>query len=281
MNPMSLHWPFIVGTLFLLLILGIVVFGGDPTPWQFAIYRIIIALGGAGFAVALTGHLQIQFPLFGRGYIKAAAAFAVFVILYFFTPAALAVDKGEMESKRLLDEYKFANSEVVEARRHLSSIWTLEGKGETLARLAAERTRKSIEQARDLVRETFGDAAARDSFATITDFHSRLFNCVNSGLCDPKFACHGFLKEVEAFKNLYCDRIIEISSRFKNQLWSSYRNFSETTCKRDFLEMYVNYKKPSDLKNICIPVQCWARHTTPPFPCDAGSQLINGVKMPV
>jgi len=37
-RPISLLWPFIVGSLFLLLVLGIVAFGDDPSPMQYTIY---------------------------------------------------------------------------------------------------------------------------------------------------------------------------------------------------------------------------------------------------
>lgn len=64
---MDYKWPFFVGTGFLLIILAIAFFGDDPTPAQFMIYRIVIALAGAGFAVALSGTLSVNFPLFQRG----------------------------------------------------------------------------------------------------------------------------------------------------------------------------------------------------------------------
>lgn len=57
-KPVPLILPFSVGCLLLLIVLLVVAFGDDPTPLQYTIYRIVIAIGGAAFAVALTGGLK-------------------------------------------------------------------------------------------------------------------------------------------------------------------------------------------------------------------------------
>ncbi|WP_299877692.1 hypothetical protein [uncultured Sulfitobacter sp.] len=276
----SLLWPFIVGSVFLLLILGIVAFGEDPTPTQFVIYRIVIALGGAGFAVALTGHLQVQFPIFRTGYIKAAAAFAVFVILYFFTPASLTVDDGEIEAKRLIDQYKFANQETVSARNLLGASWALTTDGfEELAESASEPTQKKLEAARAYINASIEEDGAADAFTKIVASHVEILNCVADGICNRNVTCSGMFPEIEGFRNLFCEQIIEAGDRLNNGLWERYKSFSHNTCRRDFLSYYVLTKNVGTLENlekVCLPVQCWATNTAPPYPCQVRQQLLGG-----
>ncbi|NOD84030.1 hypothetical protein [Ruegeria sp. HKCCD6119] len=285
-NPqgISLLWPFLVGSVFLLLILGIVAFGEDPSPTQFVIYRIIIALGGAGFAVALTGHLQIQFPIFRRGYIRAAAAFAVFVILFFFTPASLTVDDGEIEAKRLIDQYKFSNQEVVSARKLLGGSWELTTEGlEELAENAEEPTQEKLEAARNYIISSLQKEGAAQAFTTVVASHVEMLNCVEDGTCNKRVTCSGIFPEIEGFRNLFCEQIINAGERLNNNLWERYKDFSHNTCRVDFLNYYVlskNVGNLEQLEEVCLPVQCWATNTEPPYPCQLRQQLLGGQVSP-
>lgn len=283
MTPLDLKWPFIFGSLFLLIVLGIVAFGGDPTPTQYQLYRIIIALGGAGFAVALTGSLEVQFPLLGNGFVKATAAFGVFVVLFFFSPAGLAVDEGKLEANRLIDQY-FASpdSEVVTARKLLGDNWSLETGGRDLTENASQPNQKQLEDARDTIRNHFREnAESRNAFSTITTFHVRVFDCIKSQKCDPEPLCSNMFREIEGFKNTFCDRIIEESELLGKSLWSDYKEFSETICKRDFLDHYIDFQDIANLKDSCLPVQCWARNVAPPYPCDVRNQVLGGIMTPI
>lgn len=277
---LPLVYPFATGTCFVLLVLAIAVFADDPSARQFAIYRIVIALGGAGFAVALTGHLQVYFKILKNGYVKAAAAFGVFVILYFFTPPGLISDSAQMESQNIIQEFA-SNESLRNAQNTFSKLWEIEEYGDKFSRLGKERNEESITAARDLMRSLFTeDDEIRASFTEITSFHSRVFDCVNSGTCAKANLCSSLFDEIEAFKNSYCDRIIQVSDTLNNNLWNEYKFFTENTCKREYLDTYINYNSAEDISNICLPVQCWARNTAPPYPCDVRVQLVPGVGLP-
>ena len=279
-KPVPLVLPFAAGFVLLLIVLVVVAFGDDPTPVQYTIYRMVIAIAGAGFAVALTGSLEVRFPLLGSGYVKATAAFAALVILYFFSPASLSVDEAKFEARRLIDDYKHANVAVVDARRTLGANWVLEKDGRTLAENATEPNQAKLEHLRKLLRGWFDEQGKAEAFATMTDFHGRIFDCVGDGTCDRGMSCREFFREVQGFRNLFCDRIIEVTHKFKNRLWERYREFTEQTCKGEFLEYYVVYDKLEDLRDICLPVQCWARNTAPPYPCATRQQIVGGMKIP-
>lgn len=277
-QQLSLKYPFIVGTIFVLLVLAIVAFGKDPSPQQFQIYRIVIALGGAGFAVALSGQLELMFKILKNGYIKAAAAFGVFVILYFFSPASLTINSNELNAKKILDEYNFQNKEVVAAKYAVHSIWSLDEYGRVFSKLGKERTKESLTAARNLIRSTFEENHKfRKGFDILKEFHGRVFQCIDSGMCDTQIVCDGMFSDVESFRVNYCDRLIEESNAFNSTLWLNYKKFSEDTCKREFLVEYVDLQ---DLANTCIPTQCWAQNVTPPYPCDVENQLANGMSIP-
>lgn len=288
----SLLWPFLTGAFFLLLIVGIVAFGDEPTPAQFLIYRTVIALGGAGFAVTLTGQLEIAFPIFRRGSIKAAAAFAVFVILYFFTPASLLSDEGERQSLQLIEEYNDENSLAGMAAMSLGAYWDDPARLAALARAAGYRgdgqdrvipEESDLKAALEMVHQQLNTPEGSRSFSDLLAFHEGVFDCVDSGGCDSETLCSsgtGLFQDVERFRNLYCGAIIERSQQLNLALWGKYLRFSVESCRSSFLMEYVRFSDVDQIQEVCIPIQCWATNMTRPYPCEVRRQLIGGVMVP-
>ncbi len=60
-----------------------------PTPFQYTVSRIVLALACAGFATLISGFIEVTIPNF----VKAGGALAIFAIVYFYSPADLAVKK--------------------------------------------------------------------------------------------------------------------------------------------------------------------------------------------
>lgn len=60
-----------------------------PTPFQYDVFRIILAVGVAGFAACIPGLVHLRLGT----WLQAAGAIAVFVIVYFYSPARLVVDQ--------------------------------------------------------------------------------------------------------------------------------------------------------------------------------------------
>jgi hypothetical protein len=58
-----------------------------PSPFQYLVFRIVLALAAAGIAAMIPGFLEVKF---GK-WLRATGAIAVFAIVYFLNPAALAV----------------------------------------------------------------------------------------------------------------------------------------------------------------------------------------------
>src|SRR5687767_14019695 len=89
---------FTFGAVFVTVLLVIAFVIEEPTPSQYEICRIILALSVACVATLLTGFVNIEIPRF----LNAGGSFAVFVIVYFYSPAALVV--GEIDKARKIGD---------------------------------------------------------------------------------------------------------------------------------------------------------------------------------
>jgi hypothetical protein len=76
---------FIFGVVFVTAILVLAFVFPSPTDMQYLVMRIVLALATAAVATLLTGFINVEIPNF----VKAGGAFAVFVIVYWYNPAAL------------------------------------------------------------------------------------------------------------------------------------------------------------------------------------------------
>lgn len=79
---------FVFGCIFLTAILIIALLKPNPTPFEYTIFRIVIALAASGVGAILPGFLDVRF----KSWLRAGGALALFVIVYFFPPVAMPVD---------------------------------------------------------------------------------------------------------------------------------------------------------------------------------------------
>jgi hypothetical protein len=75
----------IFGVIFVAAILALAVVDPNPTPFQYQVFRIVLAIAAAGFVSMTPGFLQITIS----NWVRAGGALAVFVIIYFYNPASL------------------------------------------------------------------------------------------------------------------------------------------------------------------------------------------------
>jgi hypothetical protein len=61
----------------------------QPTPFQYTVFRIVLALAGAGIAALIPGFIEVAIELAYKNVIRAGGALGVFIVLYFFSPASL------------------------------------------------------------------------------------------------------------------------------------------------------------------------------------------------
>jgi hypothetical protein len=78
---------FIFGVIFVTALLLFVLFVPNPTPPQFEVIRIVLALAAGGVAAMIPGLLKLQLGGGANLTIRAGGALAVFAIVYFYSPA--------------------------------------------------------------------------------------------------------------------------------------------------------------------------------------------------
>jgi uncharacterized membrane protein YbhN (UPF0104 family) len=88
----ALVLAFVFGVVFLAALLAIAVAIPNPTPSQFETFRIIIALAAGGVAAVIPGLLDLRIKQGTRLAIRASGALAVFVAVYFYSPARWIAD---------------------------------------------------------------------------------------------------------------------------------------------------------------------------------------------
>ncbi|MGA8499319.1 MAG: hypothetical protein WB764_27820 [Xanthobacteraceae bacterium] len=84
-TPLETWAIFIFGLAFVTTILVFAFVFPEPTPMQYLVMRIILALATSAVATLLTGFIDLEIPNF----LKAGGAFAIFIIVFFYNPAAL------------------------------------------------------------------------------------------------------------------------------------------------------------------------------------------------
>src|SRR5712692_5357817 len=78
---------FAFGVIFVIALLILAIAFPNPTPFQYTVFRIVLALSAAGVAAIIPGFIEIRM----KQLIQAGGAIAVFVIVYFFSPVELVV----------------------------------------------------------------------------------------------------------------------------------------------------------------------------------------------
>lgn len=86
---------FIFGVTFVVALVILAIAFPKPTPFQYGVFRITLSLAAAGVAAMMPGFINLEVnPNVGL-LIRAGGALAVFVIVFFFNPAQLAIQDSE------------------------------------------------------------------------------------------------------------------------------------------------------------------------------------------
>lgn len=87
-------FAFVFGVVFILILLGVVLFNPNPTPFQQFVFRLIAALAAGGVVVMLPGFIEVRF---GK-WLRAGGALAVFVLVYKTSPSIIEQPVGQISS---------------------------------------------------------------------------------------------------------------------------------------------------------------------------------------
>lgn len=83
------------GIVFLIILLALAIAIPNPTPFQYTVFRIVLALAAAAFAATIPGFLEVTVS----GIARATGAIAVFLIVFFFSPARMVTDGSTPSSE--------------------------------------------------------------------------------------------------------------------------------------------------------------------------------------
>lgn len=84
---------FIFGFVFIVALLTLAIAFPKPTPFQYNVFRIVLSLASAGVAATIPGFINIELESTVGLIVRAGGALAVFVVVFFFNPARLAITK--------------------------------------------------------------------------------------------------------------------------------------------------------------------------------------------
>src|SRR5262245_37964538 len=84
-------FAFAFGVTFVVTMLILAIAFPNPTPFQYTVFRVVLALAAAGVAAMIPGFLEVEIP----GWLRAGGALGVFVVVYFYNPAAVVAPEPE------------------------------------------------------------------------------------------------------------------------------------------------------------------------------------------
>lgn len=73
------------GSTFVVALLILAIFFPEPSPFQYFVFRLVLALAASGISASIPGFLEVEVS----NMVKGSGALAVFVIVFFFSPASL------------------------------------------------------------------------------------------------------------------------------------------------------------------------------------------------
>jgi hypothetical protein len=84
-NKTEIFLAFAFGVAFIVVMLVIAIRFPNPTPNQYLVFRVVLALAAAGVASMIPGFLEVEVSKV----VRAGGALGVFVVVYFLKPAAI------------------------------------------------------------------------------------------------------------------------------------------------------------------------------------------------
>src|SRR5215470_5619497 len=87
---------YVFGVMFIAALLVLAIAFPEPKPFQYTVFRIVLALAGGGVAAVIPGFLAVSMDAKGLA-IRAGGALAVFLLVFFFNPAQLIVSTSSVD----------------------------------------------------------------------------------------------------------------------------------------------------------------------------------------
>jgi hypothetical protein len=108
-KPAQQYTAFAFGGVFVVVLIVLALKIPNPRPFQYIVFRAILALAAAGVAAMIPGFIQIQFSQ----WLRAGGALAVFVVVYFYNPVLQQVLVPPLEATVTLEAGNYDASELL------------------------------------------------------------------------------------------------------------------------------------------------------------------------
>jgi hypothetical protein len=95
-KKLQMYLSFGFGVVFVVIMLTIALLKPDPSNFQYSVFKTVLALAGGGVACMIPGFIEVRVG----PWVRAGGAIAVFVVLYFFSPASLVVSHSTPENNQ-------------------------------------------------------------------------------------------------------------------------------------------------------------------------------------
>lgn len=97
-KTVQVYLGFGFGVAFIIVLLAIAFLKPDPSDFQYSVFKTVLALAGGGVACMIPGFIEVRIG----PWVRAGGAIAVFVVLYFFSPASLVVSHSTPKANQTL-----------------------------------------------------------------------------------------------------------------------------------------------------------------------------------
>lgn len=174
--PTQVIVAFSFGIAFVIVLMVVAFVFPRPTSFQYNVFRIILSLAAAGVAAMIPGFINVELNKSSEFIIRAGGALAVFVIVYFFNPANLALQNESLDNTgeripdpptKLPSGAPFPVNKIDAFNKVWQSLIALESSGEALWRHV---TNKTISDFADWHRRASGDVRQCALFFSEEDY---------------------------------------------------------------------------------------------------------------
>jgi len=88
---------FVFGVAFIVTMLVLAIFFPRPEPFQYTVFRVTLSLAAGGVAAMIPGFINLTINPSAALVIRAGGALAVFLVVYFRSPAGLVAERPQSE----------------------------------------------------------------------------------------------------------------------------------------------------------------------------------------
>lgn len=133
---------FVFGVAFIVTMLILAIFFPRPEPFQYTVFRVTLSLAAGGVAAMIPGFIDLTINPSAALVIRAGGALAVFLVVYFRSPAALVSERSPSEilnaSRETLDslrELDNAIRQTVGPVTRFEHTWSTEARDDAIGRM--------------------------------------------------------------------------------------------------------------------------------------------------